>query len=153
MFKSILLCTDGSPAANIATDYAIWFARKLGARIHGLYVTDIGILEGPLLADISGALGAQPYSAFLPQLKQLQRDNAASLLAETAQRCRDAHVECDTAHETGSLVQALLDHGRDADLIVMGAYGHTRIRELILGSTTSHVMRKANVPALLARGS
>jgi len=40
-----------------------------------------------------------------------------------------------------------------ADLIVMGAYGHTRIRELVVGSTTSHVMHKANVPVLLVRGA
>jgi nucleotide-binding universal stress UspA family protein len=33
----------------------------------------------------------------------------------------------------------------------MGAYGHTRIRELILGSATSHVIRKATVPVLLVR--
>ena len=39
-----------------------------------------------------------------------------------------------------------------ADLIIMGAYGHTRIRELILGSTTSHVLRKSDVPVLLVRG-
>ena len=38
-----------------------------------------------------------------------------------------------------------------ADLIVMGAYGHTRIREFILGSTTSHVLRKSDVPVLLGK--
>jgi len=37
------------------------------------------------------------------------------------------------------------------DLVVMGAYGHTHIRELILGSTTEQVMRKADCPILLHR--
>lgn len=37
------------------------------------------------------------------------------------------------------------------DLIVMGAYGHTRLRELVLGSVTSHVVRKSPVAVLLAR--
>lgn len=37
------------------------------------------------------------------------------------------------------------------DLLMMGAYGHSRIRELILGSTTSSVIRKAKVPVLLNR--
>lgn len=40
---------------------------------------------------------------------------------------------------------------RKMDLIVIGAYGHTRIREFILGSTTSHVIRKSHVPVLLVR--
>lgn len=37
------------------------------------------------------------------------------------------------------------------DLLVMGAYGHNRLRELILGSTTSAVIRKSTIPVLLTR--
>ena len=37
------------------------------------------------------------------------------------------------------------------ELMVMGAYGHNRLREFILGSTTSHVIRKSTVPVLLTR--
>lgn len=37
------------------------------------------------------------------------------------------------------------------DLLVMGAYGHNRLRELILGSTTSSVIRKSTIPVLLTR--
>ncbi|MFA7576751.1 MAG: universal stress protein [Candidatus Muiribacteriota bacterium] len=37
------------------------------------------------------------------------------------------------------------------DLLMMGAYGHSRIRELILGGTTSEVIRKIRVPVLLNR--
>lgn len=38
-----------------------------------------------------------------------------------------------------------------ADLLVMGAYGHSRIRQLIVGSTTTHVLRTSRVPVLLVR--
>lgn len=37
------------------------------------------------------------------------------------------------------------------ELMVMGAYGHNRLRELILGSTTSYVIRKSTIPVLLSR--
>ena len=37
------------------------------------------------------------------------------------------------------------------ELMVMGAYGHNRLRELILGSTTSTVIRKSTIPVLLTR--
>jgi len=37
------------------------------------------------------------------------------------------------------------------ELMVMGAYGHNRLRELLLGSTTSHVIRKSPIPVLLTR--
>lgn len=37
------------------------------------------------------------------------------------------------------------------DLLVMGAYGHSRIRDFILGSTTTALIRTCQVPVLLFR--
>lgn len=37
------------------------------------------------------------------------------------------------------------------DLLVMGAYGHSKIRTLIVGSTTTQVLRACQVPVLLLR--
>ena len=35
-----------------------------------------------------------------------------------------------------------------ADLLVMGAYGHSRLRELVFGGATRHVLRAATLPVL-----
>jgi len=37
-----------------------------------------------------------------------------------------------------------------ADLLVMGAYGHARLREILLGGVTSHVLTHTYIPTLLA---
>ena len=37
------------------------------------------------------------------------------------------------------------------DLLVMGAYGHSRIRSLIIGSTTTALLRSCKVPVVLVR--
>lgn len=37
------------------------------------------------------------------------------------------------------------------DLLVMGAYGHSRIRSMIVGSTTTQVLRACQIPVLLLR--
>ena len=37
------------------------------------------------------------------------------------------------------------------DLLVMGAYGHSRIRSLIIGSTTTEMIRSCRIPVLLFR--
>lgn len=39
----------------------------------------------------------------------------------------------------------------DADLIVMGAYGHSRFRQAILGGATRNMLEKAKIPVLMAR--
>jgi nucleotide-binding universal stress UspA family protein len=40
---------------------------------------------------------------------------------------------------------------RAIDLLVMGAYGHSRIRQLIVGSTTTTLLRTSPVPVLVLR--
>lgn len=37
------------------------------------------------------------------------------------------------------------------DLLLMGAYGHNRIRYLVIGSTTTQILRSSNIPVLLFR--
>ncbi len=48
--------------------------------------------------------------------------------------------------------EALLSLAADqqADLIVMGGYGHTRLRELMLGGVTRTVLRSMTVPVMMA---
>ncbi len=40
---------------------------------------------------------------------------------------------------------------QDFDMLIMGAYGHSRIRSLIIGSTTTEVIRKCLIPVVLYR--
>lgn len=46
------------------------------------------------------------------------------------------------------LEEAAADHG--ADLIVMGAYGHSRVREFVLGGVTRSLLARSQFPLLLA---
>ncbi|MDO2133227.1 universal stress protein [Escherichia coli] len=41
------------------------------------------------------------------------------------------------------------EHG--VDLLVMGAYGHSRIRQFLVGSTTAHMLRTTTTALLLLR--
>lgn len=54
---------------------------------------------------------------------------------------------------TGKEDQELLTitNKKSTDLLVMGAYGHNMLRELVLGSITSLIIRKSNIPVLLTR--
>jgi nucleotide-binding universal stress UspA family protein len=59
-----------------------------------------------------------------------------SVLARTLPRISDV------------LARHVLD--TNADLLVMGAYGHSRFREAILGGATRNMLEKAEVPVLMA---
>jgi nucleotide-binding universal stress UspA family protein len=49
------------------------------------------------------------------------------------------------------LVIAEASESQHFDLLVMGAYGHSRIRNLIIGSTTTEMIRSCKIPVLLFR--
>lgn len=50
----------------------------------------------------------------------------------------------------GPVGEVILNHAGalQADLLVMGAYGHSRWREIVLGGVTQHVLRHMTVPVL-----
>ena len=55
--------------------------------------------------------------------------------------------------ERGEPEKVISDHveQHSIDLLVMGAYGHSRIRNLMIGSTTTQMIRSCLVPVLLFR--
>lgn len=57
------------------------------------------------------------------------------------------------ARENGGVEEALCAYrtAHAIDLIVMGAYGHSKIREFLVGSTTTRLIRQSKIPLLLLR--
>ncbi len=50
---------------------------------------------------------------------------------------------------TGDLIMAEAQE-EGADLLVMGGYGHSRLRKMLLGGVTQHMLDRAAVPVLLS---
>lgn len=56
--------------------------------------------------------------------------------------------------ESGGLdvADVVLSHAADeaADMLVMGGYGHSRLREIVFGGTTQHILEHMTVPVLIS---
>jgi len=54
--------------------------------------------------------------------------------------------------EEMSIGEAILHHSKDlgAGLIIKGAYTHSRLRQMIFGGATSHLLHNADLPVLMA---
>jgi nucleotide-binding universal stress UspA family protein len=75
----------------------------------------------------------------------------ADIGAHLARHNLKIEVETVVAGEV-SVGNALLSHiaDRGADLLVMGAYAHSRMRELVLGGATRTILESMTVPVLMA---
>ena len=79
----------------------------------------------------------------------------ASRLSQTLQRWLMWHgVNATMAIETGGIgmADAMLSRAADlgADLLVMGAYGHARLTEWMLGGATRGLLKAMTLPVLMS---
>lgn len=79
------------------------------------------------------------------------RLSAERLAASLRWRGLDAEVQTDyaTGPEARTLQSMACD--RDVDLLVMGAYGHSRLREYVMGGVTQSILAGAVLPVLMVR--
>ncbi len=80
-------------------------------------------------------------------------DQARYYLEEAANKLRGAGYEV-TSHAISGQPETVIANvlqKEDAQLLVMGAYGHSPIRHLILGSATTTMVRTCQVPVLMFR--
>jgi len=83
-----------------------------------------------------------------PKSEEIEDADIAQHLAR-----HDVNVEVNRlVSREGDVANTLLSHAADsaADFIVMGAYGHSRFREFVLGGATRGMLASMTVPVLLS---
>jgi nucleotide-binding universal stress UspA family protein len=101
-------------------------------------------------------VAGSPLFRDLPcHLVMVGADTAAARdeLNRARQTLKQAHFETPAAILPGEPENVLSDYQKEhgIDLMIMGAYGHSRIRHLLVGSTTTAMLRKSTIPLLLLR--
>ena len=120
----VLICWDGKAPAARAVHNAAPFLRKAKA------IDVVAINEHEETA------GAASLSALIAHLAR--RD-----LPVTAHR-----LTADTSNIHNTILSLAADN--DSDLIVMGGYGHSRLREFVLGGVTRGMFETLTVPTLFS---
>jgi nucleotide-binding universal stress UspA family protein len=79
--------------------------------------------------------------------------HAQKVADEAIMKLHTANISASSRIATGDPEDALnqLVSEEGFDLLVMGAYGHSRIRSLIIGSTTTAMIQSVKIPVLLYR--
>jgi nucleotide-binding universal stress UspA family protein len=80
--------------------------------------------------------------------QDLPAADICATLARHGVKCQAAEQIKPRTNVGETLLSCAADFG--ADLLVMGCYGHTRLREFIFGGATRHVLSRATIPVLMS---
>ena len=142
---TVLLATDGSKDAELATTTALDLANSTSSELH------IVLVEEPVYAyvDPSG------YPLFAgAELEHKLEQQARMRLDAEVEKIRSAGGAVAEAHlRVGAAAAEIVDLAEEigAGLIVMGSRGLGGIRRALMGSVSDSVVRHAHCPVLVVR--
>jgi nucleotide-binding universal stress UspA family protein len=150
MIKTMMVFTDGSSGGTTAARYALHLARRLNAKLAGCHVLDSRMLEGPLMADISGWIGAQPYSGQLQHFRDLMQQKGEAVIAALVSMAEAEGVEIDAKLLMGHPARVILQEEAKTEMIILGRRGeHAELTGEFIGSTVERVTRHSVKPCLV----
>jgi len=124
-YRNLLVATDGSMHSAAALTEAIAIAKRCGSHLIAL-------------------------SAMRDESEREEAKNYADKAVELAQK---QGVSAEAVTPRGRSFNAIVETagGRGVDLIVMGAYGKTRVKKLLMGSSTEKVIGNAGCAVLVVK--
>ena len=124
-YRNILVAIDGSAHSSAALTEAIAIAKRCGSHLIAL-------------------------SAMRDETERQEAENYANKAADLAQR---EGVSVEAVTPTGRSFNAIVETagGRGVDLIVMGTYGKTGVKKLLMGSSTEKVIGNAGCGVLVVK--
>jgi nucleotide-binding universal stress UspA family protein len=151
----ILLATDGSGEAELATRTAVDLAQMSDSELHVVHVLDASPSPALLYPDVTDPEGAEVPDQVLEQdLERRAEQRGREVLDAEAERVQSAGGTVAQTHlAMGDAPREIVHLAEDleAGLIVMGSRGHGGIRRALMGSVSDSVVRHAHCPVLIVR--
>lgn len=148
MYKHLLIATDGSELATRAVDHGLKLAAAIGARVTVLTVSE------PVVLGTDDAFNLGLLATLDSDLRTARERTAQALFAPVIAQAAAAGVALDTRHVLDRRpAEAIVDIAEElgCDLVMMASHGRRGLGRLLLGSQTSEVLGRCQVPVLVIR--
>jgi nucleotide-binding universal stress UspA family protein len=150
----ILLATDGSSEAELATRTAVDLGKQTNSELHVIHVWDIAT-TALLYPEATNPEGVElPDPILVEDIERSVEQRGRELLDAEVERVRSAGGTVAQAHlMMGEAAREIVHLAEDieAGLVVMGSRGHGGIRRTLMGSVSDSVVRHAHCPVLVVR--
>ena len=138
--KTIIVCTDFSPNANNAVQYAAAFAQATKARLLLFHFYSYPIPA----TDLSGIFPA----TFVGNLEQ-ELENSLEEIKKGLVSSYHLEVACFVRSFELSIDLEKIFHDEQADLVIMGMQGQNAVVNALIGNVPSSTIRRGKLPLLV----
>ena len=139
MYDRILLPTDGSDTADLATERAIDAAVRYDATLHALYVVE--------------HTREEPTQTGFEEHVAAERRDGKRVIADVERRATAHGVALESTIEDGVPRTTIEEYAGEHDigLIVVGSLGASQVTEKLLGTVAKYVVNEAAADVLVVR--
>jgi nucleotide-binding universal stress UspA family protein len=112
---------------------------------------DVSLIQGPIITDISGAVGMPPYDGFFEAIETSLNEKAQFILNDFQQRCQKNGFVAEVKKTIGKIDQIIVEEAQKADVVLMAKKGeHFHLKEGgLLGSVAEAVIRNCGKPVMV----
>ena len=150
----VLLATDGSGEAGLATLTAADLAQKTGSELNVILVLD-GAPTAMLYPEATDPEGVEQRDPILEEeFERRSEQRGREVLDAEVERARSAGGTVEQAHlAMGEPAREIVHLAEDlgAGLIVVGSRGRGGMRRALMGSVSDAVVRHAHCPVMVVR--
>ncbi len=140
MFAKILHASDGSEHAFHALSLALGLAKQNNSELHIVCVEELPY-QADFIEDVREVTeaAARRYEEVLQRARAMADESGVSRL----------HTHVLAGHPVRDVIELATE--LKADLLVIGARGHTELYERLIGSRADRLMQLAQCPVLVAK--
>ncbi|AZA10471.1 universal stress protein [Corynebacterium gerontici] len=141
-YGPVVVGVDGSEVSQRATEFAFEEAKARGAKLVAIHTW----MDMQVQASLAGLAAAQQeWDTIEDEQQQLLEQRLAPMLDKYPDVAVDMVITRDRP------VRALVENGRDAQLLVVGSHGRGGFRGMLLGSTSRALLQSAPCPMVVVR--
>jgi manganese transport protein len=137
IYRRVLVPLDHSAKDRIAISHAVALARNYGAELILLHVEEDPASQ--VYGDLARTAEVEAGEHYLQEIAGTLRDSGVVVRTILTQSTGPANAIVNVARE------------QHADLVIMGAHGHTGLKDLVFGATINDVRHRLSTPILVVR--
>lgn len=147
-FSKILVAIDGSKNADKALNKALLIAEKFGSKLILIHVISDFIPEFSVTSD-----GLAIPNTTVIQIRTTIKENAETMMKQKLEQVQKKKLNCEHIIKVGDAGSEIIQYAEknNVDLIIMGARGLGKFKQLLLGSVSNRVTTNSHCPVLIVK--